>query len=177
MKRTATGAWMGCFCLLLLLLTGIGVSLAWFTDSDEKENGLSAGYNDVEIEEEFPDPVVTPGAELKKEVAFTNTGTVPCYVRARYYYSDSEAENQTQIIFGASDWTKEDDGYYYYSRSIEPGEKTAPFLTAVKVKEDAVIDGAFDLTVYTETVQSENHATPQEAFSHLMPQEGRWENE
>lgn len=171
MKRTMTGLCLVCF--LLLIAAGVGESFAWFTDSDGKQNYLSPGINDVEIEEEFPDPRVTPGAELKKEVAFTNTGTVPCYVRARYYYSSLEAEEQTQIINGTTGWKKEDDGYYYYAESIAPGERTAPFLTAVKVKEDAGIEQDFDLTVYTETVQSENHATPQEAFSHLMPQEGR----
>lgn len=171
MRRIMTGLCLIGF--LLLAAAGVDGNFAWFTDSDETRNNLSPGINDVEIDEEFPDPRVTPGAELKKEVAFTNTGTVPCYVRARYYYSSSEAEDQTQIIYGASDWKKESDGYYYYAKSVAPGESTALFLTAVKVREDADVDLDFDLTVYTETVQSENHTTPQEAFAHLTPGEGR----
>lgn len=165
MKKSIIG-W-GILCFGFLVLSGVGVSLAWFTDQDEKVNFISPGTNDVTIEEEFPDPELTPDKEVEKEVTFTNMGTVPCYVRAKFDYSTLEAQENTEIIFGDKGWKKEKDGYYYYDKYIFPGERTEPFLKAVKMIENGELETDFDLTVYTETVQSENYDTPLEAFSHL----------
>ncbi|MBS6194406.1 MAG: hypothetical protein KH828_02330 [Clostridiales bacterium] len=165
MKKSIAG--ISLFLLLALSLNAIKNVHAWFTDSDRVENYLTTGKNDVEIEEEFPDPGITPGKTLKKRVEFTNTGTVPCFVRAKYYFSSSEAEEKTVLEFGKEGWKGEGDGYFYYGESILPGEKTKPFLTAVRIKNEESLPENFDLILYTETVQSENHQTAQEAFAGL----------
>lgn len=165
MKKSMVGILL--FLLLGFSLNGIKNVYAWFTDSDQQHNYLTTGENDVKIEEEFPDPGIVPGRTLKKQVEFTNTGTVPCYVRAKYYYSDSAAEEKTVLEFGKEGWKAETDGYFYYAESIRPGEKTRPFLNAVRIKEEGNLPENFDLILYTETVQSENYKTAQEAFAHL----------
>lgn len=161
---------VACGCLaavLFLMVWGVQESYGWFSDRDSQVNYLSPGENDVEIQEEFPDSTVTPGAELKKEVSFINTGTVPCYVRARYVFSSLEAETGTEIQMGSELWKQEEDGYYYYQRCVQPGEGTELFITAVKIKNDGIIDENFFLAIYTETVQSGNHTDIADAFVHL----------
>lgn len=164
MRNVATGI----FLILLLCISCAGIKgvYAWFISSDEQGNYFTTGMNDVEIVEEFPEPEITPGKTIKKNVEFTNTGTVPCFVRAKYYYSNSEAEEQTVLEFGEEGWQVEADGYYYYAERILPGEKTRPFLTAVKIGENSRLED-FDLIVYTETVQAEHHEQATEAFAHL----------
>lgn len=171
MRKAATG--MVLIFLLCISLCGIKSVYAWFISSDEQHNYFTTGMNDVEIKEEFPDPDIRPGETVKKKVEFTNTGKVPCYVRARYFYSTSEAEEQTVLEFGTEGWKQDADGYYYYAQSVLPGEKTKPFLTAVKIKEGGELVQNFDLTVYTETVQAENHKSAKEAFAHLGVKEGK----
>lgn len=154
--------------VLLLVFRSVSGIYGWFTSADEQVNHFSAGHNDVDIEEDFPDPEIKPGEKVKKEVDFTNTGTVPCYVRARYFFSDGEAEQNAVVELNEEMWSIEEDGYYYYAKAINPGDKTAPFVKAVQFPEQGGLPSGFDLDIYTETVQSENHATPQEAFAHLQ---------
>lgn len=148
---------------------------AWFTDGEGKDNYLSVGKNEVEIVEEFPDPGIDPGKNIKKRVEFTNTGTVPCFIRAKYYYSREDAQEQTALEFGSDKWKKGKDEFYYYCDSIVPGEKTEPFLMAVKVKAEGGKPDPFDLIIYTETVQSAGHENAQEAFEYLKGQGGQHE--
>ena len=161
---------VACGCLaavIFLMMWGLQESYGWFSDRDVRVNRFCPGENDVEVQEEFPDSTVTPGAELKKEVAFTNTGTVPCYVRARYDFSSLEAEEGTEVKMGSETWKKEADGYYYYQRCVQPGERTELFMTAVRIKDEGSPREDFSLTIYTETVQSGNHTDITDAFAHL----------
>ena len=94
-----------------------------------------------------------------------------CYVRAKYYFSSDDAEEHTTIIFGSEKWKKGSHDFYYYQDSIVPGEKTEPFITAVKIKKEGENLESFDLNIYTETVQSENHSSAEEAFG-MFEKEG-----
>lgn len=165
MKRSISGAFFLFF--VLMSLRGIKDAHAWLLVQDERCNKMTVGENDVGIEEEFPDTGITPGKTLKKQVEFSNTGTVPCYVRAKYLYSSSEAEEKTVLEFGEEGWSAAEDGYFYYEAIVLPGEKTKPFLNAVKIKDESTLPENFDLILYTETVQSQNYETAREAFAHL----------
>lgn len=163
-KKMTAGLLSG--ILLVASCCGLEQIYAWLTSADEQHNYMTVGENDVEIVEEFPDPDPQPGKELKKQVAFLNTGSVPCYVRARYFFSDSQAEEETEVKFGSEKWKKEEDGYHYYEQIVMPGETTENYLMAVLIK--GKIEKEFDLTVYTETVQAEGFDTAKEAFEHLL---------
>jgi hypothetical protein len=157
-------------CIIFFISKTDGI-YAWFVSSDEQHNYFTVGHNDVTIDEEFPDPEIIPGKEVKKIVKFTNTGTVSCFVRAKYLLSDCSVKDQIELKFGSLKWQQEEDGYYYYEDSVPSGKTTEPFLTAVSFKEDMEIQD-FDLSVYTETVQSDNHLSAREAFAHLKAGEG-----
>lgn len=167
MRRTGKYVLLGVAAMLSVLgVTGV---TAYFLDADEMNNRLTVGYNDVEITEEFPDPNPTPGGEVKKIVKFSNTGDVPCYVRAKLVFSNGEAEEISVMDLNRADWIEEDDGYYYYKKVLPVGGQTESLLTAVKIAEDVEIEELvdWDLYVYVETVQSAGYDTPQDAFAHL----------
>ncbi|NCB91333.1 MAG: hypothetical protein EOM40_01985 [Clostridia bacterium] len=162
------GAVVICLAAVLMIsIKGMSGSYAWFLSSDEQHNYLSTGNNDVEIKEEFPEPEIIEKKKVKKLVEFTNTGTVACFIRAKYLFSDATIQDMVTLEFGSDKWAAAEDGYYYYSKSILPNEKTEPFLTAVTFGEIGDIASDFDLSIYTETVQSDGHKTAQEAFAHL----------
>ena len=94
MKKRKIGIFLLAF--LLCLWGNYGKLYAWFTDQDEKKNLFSVGNNEVEIEEEFPESQIIPDKEIEKTVEFTNTGKVPCYVRAKYYFSSDDAEEHRE---------------------------------------------------------------------------------
>lgn len=151
---------------ILLCYTIQGIS-AWFGSSDDVINRTGIGINDVAIEEEFPTPELQGDQPAKKEVFFFNTGKVPCYVRASLFFDNGDAEQAVEIQYGSSKWKKEEDGYYYYQEFIQPGEKTEPLIRSLSLKEGATLEDDFDLTVYTETIQSEGHNGPKEAFAYM----------
>ena len=82
MKRVMTVTGLLSVLLLMMMLVGGRTIYGWFTDQSRQDNTLSVGMNEVEIEEEFPDPELKPGEKIKKEVTFTNTGRGQKYVRA-----------------------------------------------------------------------------------------------
>ena len=77
------------------------------------------------------------------------------------------AEEGTEVQMGSETWKKEADGYYYYQRCVQPGERTELFMTAVRINDKGSPMEDFSLTIYTETVQSGNHTDITDAFTHL----------
>lgn len=157
-------AYVSLLIFLLFLSGNIGPVYAWFTDYEGKDNYFSVGKNEVEIIEEFPKPDISQDKFVKKQVEFTNTGTVPCYLRAKYYFSNDAAVQCTQVKFGSEKWKQREDGFFYYPDILQPGEKTEIFLTGIQIKKDEILPGFFDLAVYTETIQSDQHENVYEAF-------------
>lgn len=141
---------------------------AWFSSMDQEENIMTVGFNEVEIQEEFPDPQIQEGKKIKKEVTFKNTGTVPCYVRAVVYFNDDVWTNNTKIVFNETKWKKESDGYFYYTDEVPPGASTEELMWEVEILH--VEEGAKEaqLYIYTETVEARDSLLPQEAFAYLM---------
>lgn len=67
MKRVMTVTGLLSALLMMLLLVGGRTIYGWFTDQSRQDNTLSVGMNEVEIEEEFPDPELKPGKRSKKK--------------------------------------------------------------------------------------------------------------
>ena len=79
--------------LLLTGLLGFGTTQAYLTYQQRLTNHFQVGYNEITVTEEYdpPDEIV-PGekTEFRKAVQVGNTGAIPCYVRVRLEYSDSQ---------------------------------------------------------------------------------------
>lgn len=178
--------------LLLVVFLGLEATWAYFTYQKYLENRFRPGYNEITVTEEYdpPDEIV-PGeeTEFRKAVQVMNTGTVPCYVRVRLEYSDSDMKEYCTNILGDSSakagewenhvedftdgrWTYGEDGCYYYTEILEPGGETEMLLERVKVnvpKEYAGKLKAFEIYVYAESVQTmvnEPDGTAREAMDY-----------
>ena len=172
-------------CAVLLILgTGITQVIAYQTDSGERQNAFSPGYNDSEITEEYPPPdPINPGENrtIVKKVAVTNQASVPCYVRVALKASNSDLP--ITYMFGGQDgYNKSDwelkDGYYYYKHVLNVQNRTSYLIDSVRVNGDQADTTYLNKTeqvsifVYAETVQAKNADTGelwssyQEAWDH-----------
>lgn len=138
----------------VLLLGIIGTAFGFLHSNDSLRNVFTIGKNVSEITEEWtpPNRELRPGETCKKVVRVSNTGTVPCYVRVFAEITEQDTRDKIDVDYNTDSWTKHDDGYYYYNKAINPGEKTEPLFTRLKAKEET---DSFMMICYEETVQSE----------------------
>lgn len=92
--------------------------------------------------------------------------SVPCYVRAKVYYSTSDMGIYT--IQGMSNkWVLGTDDYYYYTDILEPGKTTEAFMKSLKIIGSDVNTNLtteienFDINVYEESYQAKDPDTQQ----------------
>lgn len=164
--------------LILSIFIGFGTTQAYFTHRRGLLNTFRVGYNEITVTEDYnpPDEIV-PGEtiEFRKNVRVKNTGTVPCFVRVRLEYSDSEMKSFCKnILYGesidANDWKteierisngdwvyNETDGCYYYTKVLEEDDVTSLLLDKVQVlvpksEENSLKD--FEIYVYAESIQT-----------------------
>ncbi|MBQ8920872.1 MAG: hypothetical protein IJ060_01760 [Oscillospiraceae bacterium] len=78
------------FSAVLLLI--VGVLLAYFAAKDKEPNLIGVGEDEISVTEIFTPPNQEQDYVYRKLVEIENTGTVPCYVRVRLEFSDSEIE-------------------------------------------------------------------------------------
>ena len=129
---------------ILAALTAAG-TLAYYTDSARTHNVITSGKVNIAMLEwadeartkPFKDKQgVMPGTKVTKIVEVKNTGTGAAFVRLRVETEVLNAEGQemdpkhVSLDFNQTDWIYQN-GYYYYARSLQPGETTVPLLTAV----------------------------------------------
>ena len=130
--------------VILAALTAAG-TLAYYTDSARTHNVITSGkvnialheWADKEHNKPFKDKTgVMPGTKVTKIVEVENTGTGAAFVRLRVETEVLSAEGQkmdpqhVRLDFNQTDWIYQD-GYYYYARSLQPGETTVPLFTSV----------------------------------------------
>ena len=130
------------------VFTFLGGTLAYFTTSTTFKNIFNTAKYETQIVEDFVSPDNwTPGTTTKKEITVTNKGTIDMAVRASYTekwidgngnelpLKDSN-NNVAAIINFNSDWTKDEDGYYYYGSKdnltiLNPNNKSTSFINSV----------------------------------------------
>lgn len=130
--------------VILAALTAAG-TLAYYTDSARTHNVITSGKVNIDLlewadekhKEPFQDKTgVMPGTKVTKIVEVKNTGTGAAFVRLRVETEVLSAEGEkmgpkhVRLDFNQTDWIYQD-GYYYYARSLQPGETTVPLFTAV----------------------------------------------
>ena len=144
----------------------VGIS-AYLTDVELASNSFQNAVEKVEIVEEFnPPEELKPGISFVKKPSVKNTGTIPCYVRVFAEINDSVIGDYVDIDYDMTNWTKKDDGYYYYNKILNSNELTSPLFTTVSISNDIEQDALndFDIIVYTESVQEEGYSNIDDAF-------------
>lgn len=125
----------------------IGGTLAYFTDTAEKENIFTVGNVEIELTEpnwdasgEAEAETVYPGEPLAKDPTVENIGANPCFVRVSVSGLDQFGDKGdivylTNYVEGAlhEGWVDGNDGYFYWSEPLEISEKTAALFDQIKM--------------------------------------------
>lgn len=85
--------------LVLVFAATMATTIAYFSDRDSLNNKFTVADNTIEITEDFNPPnELTQGDNVfGKAVKITNTGNVPCYVRAFFDFSDSAIKDKAYL--------------------------------------------------------------------------------
>lgn len=129
----------------LTLTAGIsaGTAMAYFTTYTEASGGvtLNMGFSETIPKEDF--------SNLTKHVSVENTGDYDCYVRVKAL-AGSKYQDGLQYSDSDGKWTPGEDGYYYYSDPIAPGESTSVLDIRIDSKES---DASFNVVVVQESTK------------------------
>lgn len=193
-RRRIRRKWQLLGCLLLGLSLAAGgtafCSFAFRTDSGLLQNRITEGHNTTSIVEVFPEQTVEPGenADIRKQVWIENekkSTNVTCYVRARISYSSSDL-GAYEVKGMAADWHLAEDGYYYYSQPVPPGEKTEALMTGLKIlsgetaeadeNKREILMEELEIQIYEESCQAKDPETQKlwswkEAWYHALNRE------
>ena len=73
---------LGATAVMLVAAMSIGGMLAYFTDTDSKENTFTVGNVEIVVNEEFEQgSIANPGVAVAKNPSIENTGDNDAYVR------------------------------------------------------------------------------------------------
>lgn len=164
-----------------LCLALVGTAVAYFSDLGHLDNVLTPGSNTVEVEEKYTPPKeLKVDNEIPKEVQIKNNGNVPCFVRVFANFSDSKVRSWAKLKVEDSDeWKAWDqyiqnppdgwvyqpitiggatgilDGFFYYTKPLQPGESTSYLFKKVRVTFPGEADiQNFEIIVSAESVQT-----------------------
>lgn len=148
MKKRVT---IAALCVILML-TAIGGTLAYFTTEGTATNVITSGNINIELQETavtedgqtimFEDSQerfgVMPGDKVSKIVRVKNIGDNDAYVRVRITKSielaegvqDTPDEGLISMDFNTENWI-EKDGWHYYCKPLVPGATTEPLFNNV----------------------------------------------
>lgn len=122
------------FLSLLVAIFGCGSIFGIL--SVEVRNDFETGIVDIDLQEFQKvgdtektwedDPVVLPGDVISKIPRIYNKGN-DCFIRAKITFREITEIGETDLLGMSSDWTKADDGYYYYTKILSHGENVDIF--------------------------------------------------
>lgn len=146
----------------------VGGSLAYFTDSEKKDNVFTVGNVSIELtepnwdKEEVDD--IYPGESLAKDPTVKNDGSNPCFVRIKVDGLDclgegNEITYRTDYTDGrvSEGWQVYGD-YIYYTSVLQAGDTTGtPAFTQIHIPTTVTngFDGNYDVVVTAEAVQAQ----------------------
>ncbi len=158
--------------VLVLALTAIGGTLAYFTDTDNANNTFTVGNVDIDLTEPKWDEAgngeakeAYPGEPLAKDPTVTNVGINPCFVRISVEGLDCLGEEgmityRTDYENGklGDNWVLHTDGYYYYTQILAPGAVTDALFDQIVMPTTLTNGNAideFNIKVLAEAVQAQ----------------------
>lgn len=160
-------------CVAMLAIAIVGGSLAYFSDNDAKTNTFTVGNVSIVLNEPNWDRTgaaeafdVYPGEALAKDPTVTNDGKNPCFVRISVTNLDQFAAefSGAQIIYRTDyvdnalgqNWVAGTDGYFYYSKVLQPGETTDALFDQIVIPKELTNDAAAkDIVVTAYAVQAQ----------------------
>lgn len=148
-----------------------GATLAYFTDTDQKNNVFTVGNVDITLTEPNWDSTgraeaqdAYPGEALAKDPTVINNGANPCFVRIKVEGWDALGANN-KITYRTDytdnklgdNWVEGGDGYFYYDKVLEVGDTTDALFDQIVVPTTVTngYDGNYDLVVKAEAVQAQ----------------------
>ena len=146
-----------CLVVALLAVFAIGGSLAYFTDTEEKDNTFTVGNVDIQLTEpnwvssgSVDAPEVYPGEPLAKDPTVTNKGANPCFVRIQVTGLDCLG-NAGMITYRTNyednklgdNWVLGKDGYYYYNKVLAVGATTDALFDQIVIPTGVTNADAF----------------------------------
>lgn len=165
-KKLVTGALLCAFGAVAVT----GGTLAYFTDTDAKDNTFTVGNVDIELTEpnweksgKTEGENAYPGEALAKDPTVTNKGENPCFVRISVDGWESLAP-AGEITYRTDyedrklgDKWVEYNGYYYYHGVLAKDAKTDALFDQIVIPTDVTngYDGTYTLTVKAEAVQAQ----------------------
>ena len=181
MKTNRAKTWKKAAVALCLIMMGLSVlsvgTYAYFTAEETSYNVITTGYLYMDLVEETADGKpwpeeglkgIVPGMAADKIAYVENKGSAAFFTRISVetvvYAADGETELSSEYItldINRANWV-EKDGYYYYHRILEPGEKTEPLFTQVKFGPELgneYMTARVEVRVLAQAVQSANNGT------------------
>ncbi len=123
---------------ILCMTVSVGIAVAYFTDYESARGGAVLKLTgQTEIQEEVKDN--------QKIVKIENVGETDMIVRVMVYGDERYLE-----VPEAKNWKKGEDGAYYYSSILKPGESTDPELLANIKEHEPGDESTFDVIVVHE---------------------------
>ena len=108
---------------------------AYLIDRQETVNRIKIVENKTHIEEEFDPPADPgPGSVIKKKPCIVNDSVIPVYVRVRVVFSNLDAQAQCEPLKIKDSWKTGEDGYYYYQKQLQPGQRTDTVFDNIVIK-------------------------------------------
>lgn len=164
-------SYLGIAAMVSILIAVISVStFAWFQSTDAKENKFKTDFKyEVELVDEFKTPEKLEfNKTYKKKVSVKNTGDIPAFARILVFPELTLGDEVLPIddvvkidynISKNSNWIYGEDGYYYYTKVINPKSESEILfdevsLSVLKEKEfnAQYRDAAFNIDVKLEAV-------------------------
>lgn len=143
--------------MLALLIAGIstGAVFAYLTAQESVSNVVTVANTDIKIKETFTPPgSLQPGMVIPKTVAVTSLSSTDCYIRVRVEFSSLKAQQFCEELEILDGWTKSSDGYYYWTKKVQPGRTTGQLFSQVKIRSNVKKKDLekFEILVYAEAV-------------------------
>lgn len=145
----------------------VSSSLAYFTDTDQKDNVFTVGNVDIALTEpkwdtegEAEAEDMYPGEAVAKDPTVTNNGANPAFVRIKVEWPESPVVTyRTDYVDNklGEGWVEADDGYFYYTKPLEIGESTDALFDQIVLSTETTngYDGKYDIVVTAEAVQAQ----------------------
>ena len=163
--------------LVLVLSAAIGGTLGYLTSQVNVVNTMEAGTIDTTVVEDFD-------GSVKKNVTVENTGNSDAYIRAVIVVTwQDKAGNVLPVSSGDYvmnqldiNWTKENDGFWYYNGVVAENEKTTNLINECKVEEGVTPPEGYNLNVeiLASAIQAEPAQAVQDAWGMQYDAAGGW---